>query len=431
MKQFDERFRENVNKVFSNYNVDHLADEGWNSFLAKRNALGRPKSVMPLLARAASFLLIIGFGFLIAYRILIRPSVQELISADESLDHPYERLSDTDESKKTVVGSAHIPLNSFENKENLKEKRAGEIQEISAEKAPLFEVLTAQEKISVSGPIGREQLLNKNRLPELENLLAIDVLRGNKIPVDLIYDDHSSADFKYTKKSSEKKERYRGRMFMAGFSGLFAQSGNINSAGSGLSMGFYLDQQITKNISLRPGLAFAKQSFEVGNGNVPAELNYNIELVDGTIGIPYSFNGQLSMMAVELPINVVFSIAERKRSEFFVSAGASSMIYLNQHFIADFVNELTRLAMDANTGMYHSETRLTNIEVQSNYGSFSRADLFGLVNLSAGYSFPYSRAGSILIEPFFQVPVNDLTNLNLRIKYGGMSLKLQFGKRGH
>ncbi len=79
--------------------------------------------------------------------------------------------------------------------------------------------------------------------------------------------------------------------------------------------------------------------------------------------------------------------------------------------------------------MNFSETRYSSVEVEKDYGAFSRADFFGLANLSAGYSFPYSKTGIMLIEPFMQLPVNDLTSLNLRIRYAGVSMKLRFGRQ--
>jgi len=42
MKRFDDIFTKNLGKVFSDYNADHLADEGWNSFLARKQ--GRKKT---------------------------------------------------------------------------------------------------------------------------------------------------------------------------------------------------------------------------------------------------------------------------------------------------------------------------------------------------------------------------------------------------
>ena len=132
---------------------------------------------------------------------------------------------------------------------------------------------------------------------------------------------------------------------------------------------------------------------------------------------------------MELPLNLVFRIIDKERSGFFVSAGASTIFYINQQFTADFVNEYTKANYDNITGEYSSETRYSTVEVEKDYGTSSRANFFGLANLSAGYSFPYSKTGTMLIEPFVQLPVNDLTSLNLRIRYAGVSMKLKFGKQ--
>ncbi|NLA49452.1 MAG: hypothetical protein GX876_08325, partial [Bacteroidales bacterium] len=102
-------------------------------------------------------------------------------------------------------------------------------------------------------------------------------------------------------------------------------------------------------------------------------------------------------------------------------------IYLSQQFTADYVNEYTRVTLDAATGQYGTESRFSTLEFEKDYGSFSRTDFFGLANLSAGYTFTYAKTGTMLIEPFLQLPVSDLTSLNLRIRYGGLSMKLRFG----
>ena len=105
------------------------------------------------------------------------------------------------------------------------------------------------------------------------------------------------------------------------------------------------------------------------------------------------------------------------------------MIYLNQQFTADVVNAYTKVSYNNASGLYSSETHYSTVEVEKDYGAFSRTDFLGLANLSAGYSFPYSKTGTMLIEPFLQLPVSDLTSLNLRVRYGGISMKLRFGKQ--
>jgi hypothetical protein len=234
---------------------------------------------------------------------------------------------------------------------------------------------------------------------------------------------------KHVEKEPDQEWYHGGRTILAGLSGSIAQSSRINSNASGLSVGFYLDQKITRKISVRPGLAFAMQSFGLENGNDNTGFNNSISLYDGTKGTPHSYDGRLNMLAMELPLNLVFRIVDKERSGLYVSAGASSMIYISQQFTADYVNEFTKQSYNAITGTYASETRYSTIEVENDYGAFSRADFFGLANLSAGYSFPYSKTGTMIIEPFLQLPVGDLTSLNLRLRYGGVSMKFRFGKQ--
>jgi hypothetical protein len=41
---------------------------------------------------------------------------------------------------------------------------------------------------------------------------------------------------------------------------------------------------------------------------------------------------------------------------------------------------------------------------------------------------PFGKSSRLLIEPYVQLPVNTLTSLNLRIRYGGLAFKIRFGK---
>ena len=274
-------------------------------------------------------------------------------------------------------------------------------------------------------PVALTDLPVAGVLKELhEKLITEDLTPGNMKSAGVM-----SEDFKNVEDVPDKGKSSSGSTFMAGFSGLM-QTGETSSPATGLSLGFYLDQKITKRISVRPGLALAMQSFGLENGTNPAGINYSsIALYDGNNATPYSYNGHLSMLAMELPLNLVFRIIDNKRSGFYVSAGASTLFYISQQFTADFVNEYTKVSYDNMTGEYSSETRYSSVEVEKDYGAFSRADFFGLANLSAGYSFPYSKTGIMLIEPFMQLPVNDLTSLNLRIRYAGVSMKLRFGRQ--
>ncbi|MDY0198558.1 MAG: hypothetical protein RBR68_12160, partial [Tenuifilaceae bacterium] len=105
-----------------------------------------------------------------------------------------------------------------------------------------------------------------------------------------------------------------------------------------------------------------------------------------------------------------------------------TMVYLNQHFSGTLHNVYRTENIDSSTGEISIETNYTTTNIEEEYGAFSRVDYFGLANLSAGYSFPIGKSNNMLVEPFIQLPMHDITSTNLRIRYGGLSLKFRFGK---
>ncbi len=427
MKLFDDIFRENVKKAFSSYNADHLADEAWNSFVAMKKGRRRRASMILLWARAASVLLIIGLGIFIAYFISTRHIARKVISGTEYEGKKNEAPVVYNETAKKIIPGIAQVKEPFK-KEIQPENRESEVLKTSAVSDSFPEVTTPDhEDILLTDIFERQSLI-----PDAAGYLlcrVLKVLPGFKISGNLISANLTVEDFKPAGKEPDQEKRHRGITVMAGFSGLIAQSSGTTSPASGLSVGFYLDQKITNKISVRPGLALARQSLGLEDNKGMAVFNNAMSLNDGTKGTPYSYDGHLNMLAMELPLNLVFRIVDKGRSGLYVSAGASSLIYISQQFTAEYVNEYTKQSYNAMTSQYSSETRYSTVEVENDYGAFSRADFFGLANLSAGYIFPYSKTSMLLIEPFLQLPVSDLTSLNLRVKYGGISMKLRFGKQ--
>ena len=74
-----------------------------------------------------------------------------------------------------------------------------------------------------------------------------------------------------------------------------------------------------------------------------------------------------------------------------------------------------------------SETRFSTVSVNNSYSALNHTDYFGLANFSAAWSLPYGKTSTLLFEPFVQLPLRDLTALNLRVRYGGISMKVRFG----
>ena len=433
MNNFDDRLRENVKKAFSNYNSDHLADEGWDSFVAVQKRRRRLAVIFPLWARAASVLLLIGLGATIAYRLSVRQSTREIISAVESAAGRNEKQvtpGTTPLAVTPVPESAAEPAGTT----GPTEKTAQNNQPaVAFGEQVLKPVHTGTEGDKIHETV-KNRSDNPDILPVSSATISLSEFYTGSAPEE-IRPGYSrsgisgSESDEASDESPDPEKRSGGMRLLAGLSGSMARAGEESSPASGMSMGFYLSRKITKRLSVRPGLALAMQSFGLDNSGRPAGISYNIPLYDGTNGIPYSYEGRLSMVAVELPMNLVFTLFERKRSGLFVSAGTSSLFYISQQLEADVVNSYTKMDLNTSTGQYTTATMFSRVEVEKEYDSFSRADIFGLANLSAGYSFPYSKTGIMLVEPFVQLPVDDLTSLNLRIRYAGVSMKLQFGKK--
>ena len=232
--------------------------------------------------------------------------------------------------------------------------------------------------------------------------------------------------------SAEPEKHSRGPAFLTGLSGMMAHVNDAAATTPGVSAGVYIEQKISGRIFFRPGLAIGMSSLgiESTQGN-SAAFAASIPLIKEISGTPESFNGQLSMVTMEIPMNIVFRLLERKGSSVYLSAGASSIFYISEHFTGDFVNEYIQDKYNETTGTTYTETKYSTVSLDNRYGAFSRTDYFGLATLSAGYSLPLGNKSIMHIEPFMQFPLNNLTSLDLRVYYTGISMKITLGRKNN
>lgn len=420
MKQFDDIFREKVKNAFDSYNADHLADKGWNSFVARRKDRRWLLLMLPLWAKAASVAVLIGIGAFFAYHIPTRQLRQERITVDVSTIGKEIKADMPEATKETIPPKFAIVTEPVR-----QAGHAGSSVPVIRENPAVREELHA----------GMDTLLKENGVEQVS--IPLPFVEDIRVPVPADSLNRTAAvaskvfQQEEAKETAEfKPEKRTGKTsLIAGFSGLLAQADEAASTSHGIALGFYVDQKITDRISIRPGLVMSRNSFGIENQNGVTQSSYSVPLNDGTSGRVDSYNGHFDMIAMELPLNFVFKISGSQRSGLYVSAGASTMIYISQKFTGDFVNEHTKLSYVAEANGFASQTRYSIVEVQNSYGAFSRTDFFRLVNLSAGYSIPYGKTGTFIIEPFLQLPLDDLTSLDLRVRYGGVSMKVRFGKQ--
>jgi hypothetical protein len=428
MDKFDDIFRENVKKAFGNYNADHLADEGWSAFTRKKPLRRGFASVIPVWAKAATVAVIISLGILIAYMVsthnISRDAITGVASAEKKDKEPALNIETGKEVsrfpspvRKTLEREAKSA------KKTVKKKNIFSKEDLAPEQIP-------QNDANIKVPEKAELSLSyPGNIPVLPFSGIIKDLSKYTKPGDVISEDLIYENLKPVEKIMDQDKTASKSALLAGLSGSIAQRSGKTYPASGLSVGFYLDRKLTKKISLRPGLAVGKQSLGLENENSIAVYGNPVSFSDGTTLTPCSIEGRLNILAMELPLNLVFRIIDRGRSGFYVSAGASTMIYISQQYSASQVIKYTKVTYNSISGAYIPETSYTTVEVAKDYGALSKSDLLGLANLSAGYSFPYGKTGTMLIEPFIQLPVNGLTSLDLKIRYGGISMKLRLGKK--
>ena len=410
MNRFDEIFSRKAAEAFISYSADHLADAGWNSFIKKYKRKPRSGIVIPLWAKAASVAILLTVGTVYTYKTIDRKTDADIIEVVKTIKAGETKPLITD---KVVIDENEVLAFAKPSSAGRIEKRMPVVN--PDEKNPDSGVL----KLTGSGEsdgliipvMVRTQYITGDLFENRLVLIAQEQLKQRQ--VTLVEPDDLSH---YSRKTT----------FMAGISGMMASVEDVTSSAQGIAIGFYIEHELTRRISVRPGLAMARHTYDLENTSGNKALSYTAPVLSGLSGSLDSYKAQIDVFSMEVPVNLVFTIWERSKSSLFVSTGVSTVIYLNQHLTGSFRNMYSRESIDMATGEVFNETNYTMVDIESEHEAFSRVDYFGLANLSAGCSLPFGKNSSFLVEPFVQLPVINLTSLNLRIRYGGLSMKIQF-----
>ena len=129
----------------------------------------------------------------------------------------------------------------------------------------------------------------------------------------------------------------------------------------------------------------------------------------------------IEFMALDIPVNFRFTVKETNRNRIFVSAGFSSLLYLQQKYRGESTVLASYYRINPQ-GHYESATGYANLNSAADFNAFSRFDPAGLLNLSAGYVIR-RRNHALIIEPWLKYPTFDITSFNLFIGMTGLSIK--------
>ncbi|HHV00560.1 MAG: outer membrane beta-barrel protein [Bacteroidales bacterium] len=495
MSKFDDIFSRKAKEAFENYNADHLAGDGWNSFASRYGKQRRRTIVFPLWARAASIIILVTAGILFMNRFISRnPEEPAGLTAHQSgneMSDSTEAKADTSAARTATTASVPVIAdNELSTRETISGARqtgdggrrvrqatdTGGLDGLTPDTGNLASGRTGDAQTRKTGNLAAEQTgdaqarktgnLATGRTRETDSrtwqvretgslaagqsnepAIAVvtesdkmdDIYAGvnlalNPIEIRLTEKADSRLNLPPVKVLDDYRAQPRQKMtttLMTGLSGLMASIDNATTTAQGVSIGFYVERQLTRRISVRPGLAMAKHSY--GMEGTPEEvlagantiMDYAAPELNGLSGTTSSYEADIDLLLMEVPVNFVFSLWRRAEKNFFISTGASTMLYLSQHMTGSFNNTYTKTMADSYGGTTYA-TKTTTVQVEREHHLLNRVDFLGLANFSAGYSMPFGRGTHLLLEPFVQLPVKDLTSMNLRIRYGGLSMKIQF-----
>jgi len=458
MSKFDDIFSRKAKEAFENYNADHLAGDGWDSFASRYGKQRRRTIVFPLWARAASIIILVTAGVLFMNRFISRnPGEPTGLTAQQSGNEMSDSTeAQTDTNAVETVTTASVPViadNELSTRETVTgagQTGDGGRRVRQATDTGGLDGLTPDTGNLASGRTGDAQTRKTGNLAagqsnepaiavvtesdKMDDIYAGVNLALNPIEIRLTEKADSRLNLPPVKVLDDYRAQPRQKMtttLMTGLSGLMASIDNATTTAQGVSIGFYVERQLTRRISVRPGLAMAKHSY--GMEGTPEEvlagantiMDYAAPELNGLSGTTSSYEADIDLLLMEVPVNFVFSLWRRAEKNFFISTGASTMLYLSQHMTGSFNNTYTKTMADSYGGTTYA-TKTTTVQVEREHHLLNRVDFLGLANFSAGYSMPFGRGTHLLLEPFVQLPVKDLTSMNLRIRYGGLSMKIQF-----
>lgn len=208
------------------------------------------------------------------------------------------------------------------------------------------------------------------------------------------------------------------------------------AGGIGYTAGVSGDWHIARRISVHGGGLFVYNNFNLQSTLVYADYYSGREyaaapgrdMKAGYQVLQYqSSDTDVEFTALDIPVNLRFTVKETSGSRIFLSAGFSSLLYLQQKYTSESTVLASYHRMNSQ-GHYLSGTGSLNLSSGADFSAFRRFDLARFLNISAGYVIR-RKNHSLIIEPFLKYPLGDITTLNLDIGMAGFSLKYIPGSR--
>ncbi len=193
--------------------------------------------------------------------------------------------------------------------------------------------------------------------------------------------------------------------------------------GMGFSGGLTGRWNFARTLDLSSGVLLAYQQFSVTNLPMGAtQVMRQDEKFPTLVSTEMVGDHDYELLSVDIPLNIRWSFMETQDRSWFLSAGVSSMLHLQQRVTGQTTAYVTEQVFDTGVGLSSKRVYSTTTEVSDGYTPLRHFDPAGLLNLSMGYESTGSM-GFIALEPFVKIPINTLGARGIHMGMGGLVLR--------
>jgi hypothetical protein len=452
MKPFDEKFADNVREVFDTWH-EPVDEQAW---LDMKNRLKKSEKktfllLMPVFIKYAAAAVVLIVASATLWLLLLPSGVQEnQMSLNEDASPPavisaemnqHQINTNTLTPAKSSIQAEPILVDENPGRSEQTKSNTNPLEETNQNKV-IASVDSKENKSLSSIPKTQENLLDVSAIHDtivdeiiIESHNNIELAESQLAPVNTTPDDAQIIAFNLAMMENQEKKS-PSKPGVEFFAGSMKTYSNAEIAGGmGYSAGITGNWPLSDRFSIGGGGVLVFNQFSL-NEPIAAvrsdkELLYspNIELSgdysDYNI-VDQKVYADMNYVAIDIPVNLRYRISNISKGKLYVSAGLSSVLYLQQNYTksSDVTAVYSRTDQFGNA-FPDSEKAL--VSTSTEFEAFRHLDLGRLLNFSVGYMINRDK-NSLLIEPFIKYPLGDITSMNLQIGMAGISLRYNFAR---
>ena len=208
-----------------------------------------------------------------------------------------------------------------------------------------------------------------------------------------------------------------------------------SSAVSGMSLGAGVMSEFSLNDRLKidVGVTYSRHSM-VPEGQMPARQSSDAASLESAAGLMnnlytnprvISSGAELNFSGLDIPINLKYKVMDKEQSGLFLITGLSTMVYLDQQ-ATETMTLNTFFTNNKNGTLDFSESVETYTLETGPDDRSDGVDLGKMLNLSIGYEYSLKNGTYLSIEPYYKLPLGNMTFANQQFSIGGLNLRMNF-----